>query len=93
MDNINCDSKCNPQIESIETNKEVVGQVDTAAQCFPDRRERRCCRNDVLGDQSSLLFFFLILVCIICQSDCDISMETLLWFFLLLVVLFNKNYY
>jgi len=42
------------------------------------------------GIDSSLLFFFLILVCIVCQSDCGISMDTLLWFFLLLVVLLNQ---
>ncbi|MFA9423160.1 MAG: hypothetical protein ACERLG_06260 [Sedimentibacter sp.] len=42
------------------------------------------------GIDSSLLFFFLILVCIVCQSDCGISMDTLLWFFLLLVVLYNQ---
>jgi len=50
-------------------------------------------RNPVLGARgidSSLLFFFLILVCIVCQSDCGISMDTLLWFFLLLVVLYNQ---
>jgi len=39
------------------------------------------------GIDSSLLFFFLILVCIVCQSDCGIELDTLLWFFLLLVVL------
>ena len=50
-------------------------------------------RNNVAGTggiDSSLLFFFLLLVVIVCQSDCDIEMDTLLWFFLLLVVLFNK---
>ncbi len=41
------------------------------------------------GIDSSLLFFFLILVCIVCQSDCGIEMDTLLWFFLLLVVICN----
>jgi hypothetical protein len=35
------------------------------------------------------LFFFLLLVVIVCESDCDIEFETLLWFFLLLVALFN----
>lgn len=45
------------------------------------------------GIDSSLLFFFLILVAIVCQSDCDIELDTLLWFFLLLVVLFNKNFF
>lgn len=41
------------------------------------------------GIDSSLLFFFLILVCIVCQSDCGISMDTLLWFFLLLVAIYG----
>jgi hypothetical protein len=44
------------------------------------------------GIDSSLLFFFLLLVCIVCQSDCGIEMDTLLWFFLLLVVLYNMYY-
>ena len=39
---------------------------------------------------SSLLFFFLILVCIIKNSNCDICQDTLLMFFLLLVLLFNN---
>ncbi len=62
-----------------------------------DRRPKPPCgyveRNDVAGTggiDSSLLFFFLILVCIVCQSDCGISMDTLLWFFLLLVVLYQQ---
>ena len=36
---------------------------------------------------SSILFFFLILVCIVKNSNCDICMDTLLLFFLLLVIL------
>ncbi|MDD2496463.1 MAG: hypothetical protein PHE29_14900 [Tissierellia bacterium] len=96
MENINCDH-CKPAIESVESNKEVISQVNVETQCVPDRRASRrkcrCDRDEVLGDQSSLLFFFLILVCIVCESDCDISMETLLWFFLLLVALFNLNNY
>lgn len=62
-----------------------------------DRRPKPPCgpiNDDVVagtgGIDSSLLFFFLILVCIVCQSDCGISMETLLWFFLLLVVLYKQ---
>lgn len=90
---------CNPEIEivSVESEKQVVNQI-ADAQCVRDRRDKgrgrgrgRCDRGEVLGDQSSLLFFFLILVCIVCESDCDISMETLLWFFLLLVAIFNLN--
>lgn len=58
-------------------------------------RDRDCVKRDrdcVLGARgidSSLLFFFLLLVVIVCQSDCDIELDTLLWFFLLLVVLYN----
>lgn len=91
MDNIKGDSKYNPKVEAVDVNKEVAVEVSANAQCVPNRREDVCCRNNVLGDQNSLLFFFLILVCIVCQSDCDISMDTLLWFFLLLVVLFNRR--
>lgn len=61
-----------------------------------DRRSIRpvkppCVHDRVLGtSDSSLLFFFLLLVVIVCQSDCDIEMDTLLWFFLLLVALYNR---
>ena len=58
------------------------------------RRDKDCCIKEekVLGNRgidSSLLFFFLLLVVIVCQSDCDIELETLLWFFLLLVALYQ----
>lgn len=57
------------------------------------RADRRVgCKDQVLGNRgidSSLLFFFLLLILIVCQSDCDIELETLLWFFLLLVALYN----
>lgn len=51
-----------------------------------------CVHDKVMcaGNNSSLLFFFLILVIIVCQSDCDIEMDTLMWFFLLLVALYRK---
>ncbi|WP_312699858.1 hypothetical protein [Sedimentibacter sp.] len=51
-----------------------------------------CVHDKVMcaGNNSSLLFFFLILVVIVCQSDCDIEMDTLMWFFLLLVALYKK---
>jgi hypothetical protein len=80
----------------------VEAKADASTQCDCDRvrgdrgiRDRDCIAKDrerVLGARgidSSLLFFFLLLVVIVCQSDCDIELDTLLWFFLLLVVLFN----
>ncbi len=82
MDNINCQSTC----DTADTKVQIKNNAKS--QCVFDRREEIC--NDVHGIDSSLLFFFLILVCIVCQSDCDISLDTLLWFFLLLVVLFNR---
>ncbi len=67
---------------------------------FEERRPARspvkppCVHDRVLGTggDSSLLFFFLLLVAIVCQSDCDIELDTLLWFFLLLVVLYNNRF-
>ncbi|MEG0771571.1 MAG: hypothetical protein RR436_06710 [Clostridia bacterium] len=46
--------------------------------------------NKCFHIDSSLLFFFLILVCILKNSNCDICQDTLLMFFLLLVMLFNN---
>lgn len=86
MDNINC----NCQSTSDLVDKNIQIKNDPKAQCIPDRRGDRCDNDVIHGIDSSLLFFFLILVCIVCQSDCDISMDTLLWFFLLLVVLSNQ---
>lgn len=90
MDNINCN--CQSNLDRVDTKNEKNIQIkkDPEAQCVPDRRMDRCDNDVIHGIDSSLLFFFLILVCIVCQSDCDISMDTLLWFFLLLVVLMNK---
>ncbi|MGV8147013.1 MAG: hypothetical protein ACLKAK_12315 [Alkaliphilus sp.] len=47
----------------------------------------------LFGQDSSLLFFFLILVIIFCQCGlfCD-SGDSLLFFFLLLAVLFGGRY-
>lgn len=87
------DNNCNCQpvdINVVEPKKEKnvrIKKGKVKSQCTPNR----C--NDIAGIggiDSSLLFFFLILVCIVCQSDCDISMDTLLWFFLLLVVIYNQ---
>ena len=81
----------------------VEAKEDVNTQCDCDRvrgdrgRDRDCRDKDrVLGTggiDSSLLFFFLLLVVIVCQSDCDIELDTLLWFFLLLVVLFNGDFF
>lgn len=66
----------------------VGGRVDRRPEppCIHDRRRVA----GTGGIDSSLLFFFLILVAIVCQSDCDIDLDTLLWFFLLLVILSNR---
>lgn len=86
-------------MEDLKPENEVCENVNI--QCDCDRvggREgiRRpqpqtpCCEQNVArkgGIDSSLLFFFLLLVLIVCQSDCDIELNTLLWFFLLLVVI------
>lgn len=64
----------------------------TAACCNPECGpvvEDACC-NSCFNIDSSLLFFFLILVCVFRNSGCGICCDTLLWFFLLLVVLMNK---
>ncbi len=50
--------------------------------------EEKC--NKCFRIDSSILFFFLILVCIFKNSNCDICQDTLLMFFLLLVVLLNN---
>lgn len=79
-------------------NENIEEKVDTLnaqkAQCHRGGRGMPN-RNIVAGERgidSSLLFFFLLLVVIVCNSDCDISMDTLLWFFLLLVVIYNQYY-
>lgn len=87
MDN-NC--KCQPvESEMVDVKNEINEQSkkgEIKSQCT-----RRGCDNvaGIGGIDSSLLFFFLILVCIVCQCDMGIEMDTLLWFFLLLVVLYQ----
>lgn len=49
-----------------------------------------CCIEDT--NFTSLLFFFLLLVCIFNKYDCGVSQDTLLLFFLLLVVLMKDCY-
>ncbi len=87
MDN-NCN--CQPvESEMVDVKNEINEQSTKGpvkSQCF----RRRC--NNVAGTggiDTSLLFFFLILVCIVCQCDIGIEMDTLLWFFLVLVVLYQ----
>lgn len=87
---------CNRHEDIVEAKENVNTQCDRdRVRGDVGRRDRDCVKKDnrVLGDRgidSSLLFFFLLLVVIVCQSDCDIELDTLLWFFLLLVVLFNN---
>lgn len=93
--------ECNRCDDIVEAKENVNTQCD----CDRVRGDRgrvrgdrgRDCRDKdrVLGTggiDSSLLFFFLLLVVIVCQSDCDIELDTLLWFFLLLVVLLNGDF-
>ena len=89
--------ECNKPADIVEVKADVNTQCDCdRVRGDRGRRDRDCVirDRDVLGTggiDSSLLFFFLLLVVIVCQSDCDIELNTLLWFFLLLVVLFNFN--
>lgn len=85
---------CKPEnIENIESVENLNIQCDKGCDMVGGRAKIPCVHDRVLGtgDNSSLLFFFLLLVVIVCQSDCDIEMDTLLWFFLLLVVLYNNK--
>lgn len=87
--------ECNKPANIEEVKDEVSAEANAQCDCVRGDRGRRgdsVRRDRVLdtgGADSSLLFFFLLLVVIVCQSDCDIELETLLWFFLLLVALFN----
>jgi len=77
--------------ENMETDENINMQCNCDRRspqppCVVEKEIEAC----VGGIDSSLLFFFLILVAIVCQSDCDISMDTLLWFFLLLVVICKR---
>jgi hypothetical protein len=90
--------ECNRCDNVVEVKEEVNTTQCDQGRVRGDRGRvdrKRDCKNQVLGTggiDSSLLFFFLLLVVIVCQSDCDIELDTLLWFFLLLVVLYNSNY-
>lgn len=79
-DNVNIQCDCDRD--------RVGGRIDRRPEPACVRDRRRVAGTG--GVDSSLLFFFLLLVAIVCQSDCDIELDTLLWFFLLLVVLFNR---
>lgn len=73
----------NQKFEVVETkNNEVLDKKDC------DKCGRHFCSNISC---TSLLLFFLLLVCILKKYDCDCSMDTLLMFFLLLVVLTQGN--
>lgn len=76
----------------------TVDNVITSANCRPEPCNpepispaiENC--GKLFGIDSSLLFFFLILVCILNNSNCGIGKDTLLLFFLLLVLLMNNNF-
>lgn len=76
-------------------NKELQDDISMTKNCNPEPCPcpivEECCDNNCFSIDSSLLFFFLILVCILKQSNCNICQDTLLMFFLLLVLLFNNN--
>ncbi|WMJ78382.1 MULTISPECIES: hypothetical protein [unclassified Sedimentibacter] len=78
--------------EDIETN-EVKSQCD-CDRIGGRRQAPPCIKDEVLDctSNTNLLWFFLLLVAIVCQSNCNIDLNALLWFFLLLVVIYN-NYY
>lgn len=88
----------NCRTDNVEANENINTQCDCERDRVGARRPQTPCVYDkypVAGAgagyiDSSLLFFFLLLVAIVCQSDCDIDLNTLLWFFLLLVVLYNR---
>jgi hypothetical protein len=86
----------NCRTDNVEANENINTQCDCERDRVGARRPQAPCvydKHPVAGTgciDSSLLFFFLLLVAIVCQSDCDIDLNTLLWFFLLLVVLYNR---
>ncbi|MBP1926652.1 hypothetical protein J2Z76_002521 [Sedimentibacter acidaminivorans] len=87
MDN-NCN--CQPiESEMVDVKNEINEQSTKGAVKSQCRRHGCGDVAGIGGIDSSLLFFFLILVCIVCQCDIGIEMDTLLWFFLLLVVLYQ----
>jgi hypothetical protein len=87
----------NNTYENNEANA-TVDNVITSANCRPEpiipNPISPVLENSgkLFGIDSSLLFFFLILVCIINNSNCGIGQDTLLLFFLLLVLLMNNNF-
>lgn len=76
----------------------TVDNVVTSANCRPEPCTpepiapivENC--GNFFGMDSSLLFFFLILVCVFNNSNCGICQDTLLMFFLVLVLLMNNNF-
>ena len=52
--------------------------------------QNRNCSSCGSSADTSLLFFFLILVSIFNKYDCEVCSDTLLFFFLLLVILYKK---
>ncbi|HHZ01625.1 MAG TPA: hypothetical protein GX396_01620 [Tissierellia bacterium] len=85
--------ECNKPKDIVEVSDTVNTQSDCGrVRGDTGRRDRDCKRDGILGDRgidSSLLFFFLLLVAIVCNGDCDIELDTLLFFFLLLVILYD----
>lgn len=66
-------------------------EVNMSRNCRPEPEpiiEKPCKKS--FNIDSSLLYFFLILVCILKNSNCSICEDTLLMFFLLLVLIFNN---
>ena len=85
---------CRP-IDNAETNDNVNTQGDFGKVRGDTGRRNECVKErgrvqGTRGANDSLLFFFLLLVLIVCKSDCDIELNTLLWFFLLLVAIYNQ---
>lgn len=80
----------NVACENDEAN-DTADNVITSANCRPEPISPIIgnCRPSC-GIDSSLLFFFIILVCIFKNSNCGVGQDTLLLFFLLLVALMNN---
>lgn len=91
-DDIEANENINIQCDCDRNRDRVGGRVGDRRP-LPPPHVHDCDRvAGVGGIDSSLLFFFLLLVAIVCQSDYDIELDTLLWFFLLLVVIYNRLY-
>lgn len=81
----------NVAYENNEANA-TAENINTSGNCRPEPIApviERC--NTGFNIDSSILFFFLLLVCIIGNSNCNICQDTLLMFFLLLVILLNNS--